>query len=472
MISRCREILGHGAHMVVHLLPPTALLVAGMRTGTLLNWALWVGVLVQLALLSWQMGYWRAWLPPVGPVTLAAYALALAWIGVYLLPQTHDWILHVLQAALSLIPVALLSGYVLIRSGVLMQCRAQRLARRIVQRRVWPPLSECRHIPEVKALREALQVDAGPALALLDDPRPEVRLAALGALEYRRAWGYGQAERVVAVLRDDPTPEVRAAALQALANVSDRSLVERLAEALRDPEALVRRSAVECLFWNTEWRWSWIRLPVRWALADPAFRRDGSLLPAGHKLPDEAVDDFLAWTAEKGILGLRAAQTLAVHFASALQDDAEMAPELLEMLVHPEVAPVLRIELGRLLRDQGLLDVPTLESLLDPSQPTPLRLLAADALLEQSRHPGAIACLREIARIPNRDVALATADLVQRRLGLDLGLPENQTRLPPHSSKVMEILRNLMHWAQHPESSEHVLDDTFRHTSTPLGFQE
>ena len=63
----------------------------------------------------------------------------------------------------------------------------------------------------LSALREAL-VDASPARALLNNRRPEVRVAALAALEFRSHWRYGQAEVVLQLARNSPEPEVRAAA--------------------------------------------------------------------------------------------------------------------------------------------------------------------------------------------------------------------------------------------------------------------
>ena len=70
-----------------------------------------------------------------------------------------------------------------------------------------------------------------------------------------------------------------------------------------------------------------------------------------------------------------------------------------------------------LLRHQ-LLDGALLEVLVESGNPVPLRLVAADALLAAGPHDSAVAALRDIARLPNREIALATADVVQRRLGV------------------------------------------------------
>ena len=59
----------------------------------------------------------------------------------------------------------------------------------------------------------------------------------------------------------------------------------------------------------------------------------------------------------------------------------------------------------------------------------------------------AIAALHDLARLPNREIALATAEVVQRRLGVDLGLPHDQP-LPPVQSRVdAEVARRVLTWA-------------------------
>ena len=78
-------------------------------------------------------------------------------------------------------------------------------------------------------------------------------------------------------------------------------------------------------------------------------------------------------------------------------------------------------------------------------QPVPLRLLAADAVLAVGPNEDAIAALYEIARRPNREIALAAAQVVQRRLNVDLGV---KSPLPPVQSRfAAEITRRVMEWA-------------------------
>src|SRR5262249_11259451 len=114
-----------------------------------------------------------------------------------------------------------------------------------------------------------------------------------------------------------------------------------------------------------------------------------------------------------------------------------------------------RIELANLLHQNHFLDRDLQESLLDPVNPAPLRLIAAEALLEFGDHPGAIAALRDVARLPNREIALSTANIVQRLLGVELGLPLSQPLPPLQSRLAAEVTRRVMAWASedsHPES--------------------
>ena len=147
------------------------------------------------------------------------------------------------------------------------------MAQRLAQRKDWPSEPAlCRSLPEVKALRGALTIDAAPALALLSHPRVEVRVAALAALEFRKHWQPGQAELILQAAQQSEHPAVRAAAVAALGNIDDRSLVETLAQFLHDASGEVRKATLESLLWDTERRWGWIRFSVRRILADPEFQ--------------------------------------------------------------------------------------------------------------------------------------------------------------------------------------------------------
>ena len=137
---------------------------------------------------------------------------------------------------LLVVPLGFFALQCLRDSGAPTLRRARQLAHQLSRRVDWPAdLDACRLLPEVKALREALHVDAGPGLELLSHARPQVRVAALAALEFRQNWQPGQAELVLSAARRALEPEIRAAAAYALANLDDQVIIEGLAEFLYDP---------------------------------------------------------------------------------------------------------------------------------------------------------------------------------------------------------------------------------------------
>jgi hypothetical protein len=300
----------------------------------------------------------------------------------------------------------------------------------------------------------------------LHHPRPEVRVAALGALEFRKEWRPGQAEMVLQVAQRAEQPAVRAAAVTALGNLDDRPLVETLAQFLHDTSREVRKAAVESLLWDTDNRWTWIRYAVRRILADPLFFSDGPLNHEGQLLTAEAVKDLTAWCAEKGVLAARAAMTLASHYNRALTErpDPGLVDQLKAMLSDPHTPAVLRLELGKLMQLHQELDLPLLDKMLDPANPAPLRLISCETILADHGgspvQPAAVAALRDLARLPNREIALATADVVQRRLGVDLGMGLGQPLPPIHSRQAAEITRRVMHWAAQAEEREEPVEDS------------
>jgi len=83
-------------------------------------------------------------------------------------------------------------------------------------------------------------------------------------------------------------------------------------------------------------------------------------------------------------------------------------------------------------------------------------LIAAEALLAEGKHQPAIAALREVARLPNREIALATADIVQHRLGVDLGLAMGQSLPPVQSRQAADVTRRVMAWASQSEHADQV----------------
>lgn len=442
------------SRVVVITLPVVLLLAATLYAGPGERQLLWFGTAFQILLSSLLFRSPKRWRQPLGSAALVLYLFALVWLWLGL-RDLSEWYLQFAQALLLVVSTGIFAMQVFVDSGAREIQHACMLADRLSSRKDWPAdLEACRNLPEVKALRESLHVDASPAFALLRHARPQVRIAALSALEFRRDWRSGQAELVLEVAQRSEEPAVRAAAVTALANVDDRAIVERLAEFLRDPSWDVRRAATEALLWDTEHRWIWIRNAVRRTLSDVAHQDDGPLLHHGQMLSVEAVKDLNAWIAEKGVLAVRSALTLGVHYGRALNENPEQAliQDLRRQVVDPHTPAVLRIELSQLLQTNQLLDAELQEKMLDPLNPAPLRLVAAEALLAGSQHAGAITALRDVARMPNREIALATADIVQRRLGVDMGLALGQPLPQLNSRQAADVTRRVMKWALQSDS--------------------
>jgi hypothetical protein len=403
----------------------------------------------------------------IWPALLLVYGIAFAWLQLGA-SEYEDWYAHLTQSVLLAVPLGAFAVKTLSDIGAPALRRARLLAARLSNRKDWPDdLESCKNLPDVKALREALYLDAAPALGLLNHSRPQVVVAALAALDFRKHWRPGQAESVLDLALRAEEPAVRAAALTALSNIEDRTLIEALAEFLRDPSPLVRRAATEALLWDTERRWPWIRHAVLRTLGDPLCQEDGPLRHSGDLFTGEAIDDLTAWASEKGLLGLRAALTLGIHYAQAMNEspNQDLLLTLNEQLADPHAPPVLRMELARLLYSHNLLSKELLMKLLDPANPAPLRLIAVEALLADADSVEARAALRELARLPNREIALATAEVVQRRLKVEMGLVAGQPLPPVHSRQATEISRRVRSWAAQYDLTEEPLPAGMRNES-------
>lgn len=437
------------ARMAMLVVPALLLLGASVRLDDGRNMLLWLGTAFQALVCVLSFLGRRSRSESVGPSVITLYIIGLGWLWLGT-RHSSDWYPHFAQALLLVMPLAVFALQMLTDSGAPAVRRARALTSALAARKTWPAaLAACRDLPEVKALRECLHVGAAPALALLGHRKPEVRLAALAALEFRQDWKPGQAELVLQVALRAEEPLIRAAAISALGNVNDRPMLEALGEFLRDPSWEVRRAATAALLWDTERRWGWLRQAVRRALGDPACQEDGPLQHDGQPFAAEAVADLTAWAAEKGAVGVRAALTLGAHYARLLADDPDPAQlaELRRLLADPHTPPPFRIELARLLQKRQELNGDLLEQLLDPANPAPLRLTAVEALLADGEHPAALAALHDLARLPNREMALAAAELVQRRLGADMGLTLGDPLPPIHSRQAAEVTRRLLRWA-------------------------
>jgi hypothetical protein len=450
-----RGALAFVAGCLVHLLPAAVLALGAVvdpGPNPALNW-LGVGLVGVLAIVLLPQP--RLLHPATGVAVIAEYVLAQVWLWYTGVTYHRHWFPHLALGVLLLVPLLLFAGISLGRSGAPALRRARLCVRRLLRRTAWPTdLSLCQTLPDVVGLRAAIVEDATPALALLDHPRPEMRAAALAALAYRPAWRPGEAERVQAVARRAPEAAVRAAAVRALANTRDPFVVETIAAALRDPAPEVRRAAAEVLLWDGERRWPWVRFSVHAALADVELRGDGPLPLGGVSLPAQAVRDLQEWTNEGSGLGVRAAQTLVAYYAQLLNarpDAGAIAEELKEMVLNPNASTTLRVELSQMLAEQRLLDQATRAGLVAADNPVTVRLVAAEAALAAGPDAQAERALREIARRPNREIALSVAQIVQRRLGIDMGIDLHHVPAA-QSRRAAEITRRVMEWAaEEPE---------------------
>jgi HEAT repeat protein len=435
----------------VILILPAAVLALGAVADPGPNVALnWLGVGLVAALGLVLLPQQRLTQASTGVAVIAEYVLAQVWLWYTGDPNRDRWFPHLALGVLLIIPLLLFAGVSLERSGAPALRRARLCVRRLLRRGKWPAdLSLCQTLPDVTGLRESVAEDATPALALLADPRAEVRAAALAALAYRRAWRAGEAERVQVVARRAAEPAVRTAAVRALANTRDPFVVETIAAALRDPSPEVRRAAAEVLLWDGERRWGWVRFSVHAALADVELRGDGPLPLGGVSLPAQAVRDLQEWAGEGGGLGVRAAQTLVAYYAQVLNarpDAVAIIEELRQKVLASTTPTPLRVELAQMLAEQRLLDPPTRDGLMAADNPVPVRLVGAEAALAAGPDSMATAALREIARRPNREIALTVAQIVQRRLSVDMGVDLHHVP-PAQSRRGAEITRRVMEWA-------------------------
>jgi hypothetical protein len=460
IVSKLLDFLVFGLGRVAVLLLPAALLgLAALRSWDQRPWILVGGMGFQLMICLLTFLSSRSLSQPIGPsiVTLYLTALAWQWFG----DATLDWFNHFAKSILIGLPIVLFGYQALVDSGAPVIRRAHMLARRLSDRQDWPTdILQCRTLPEVKAFRATLAYDAAPALALLKHDRIEVRVAALAALEFRKDWRPGQAELVMQYAQRSEDPAVRAAAVLALGNLDDRLMLETLAQFMNDPNHDVRRAAVESLLWDAERRWNWIRYAMRRTMSDPLFKDDGPLLPEGQLLVPEVVKDLTAWCAEKGLISARAAETLGAHYDRLLSEQADPAlvAAIRQQLADPQTPAVLRLELGKILHVHQELDRELLEHLLDPGTPATLRLIACEAILGDEKETVlksvAIAGLKDLARLPNRELALGTADVVQRRIGVDLGIGLGQPLPPLGSKQTGDIIRRLIAWANQGDDEE------------------
>lgn len=363
--------------------------------------------------------------------------------------DASGWFINAAMATLLCFPLVLFVGQEYMVTGRASLRRARALVRRVAAMTEWPPtLEECKALPIVKALRDALRDDAEPGMVLLMHPKAEVRIAILAALEYRPGWAKGQAETVLKALHVATEDAVRIAAMMALANVDDPALESTMALYLRDTCKEVRIATAEALLWDAERRWPHIHREIRSALSEYRCHHDGPLPFAG-PLPRVAVDELVMWSSEAGSLGMRSTLTLQNHYRRELSENPtpELVDEVASRISDTQIASALRVELAYLLTDADCAPPAFWLPFLAPGEPSALRLLAAGALLQTEAREEAMETLREVGRVPNREMALQVAAIVQKHLRIDMGLPLGGP-LPESKGKLAaEIATRVIEWA-------------------------
>jgi hypothetical protein len=459
-----RPVPARLAGLAVLLAPAAVLAAVAAHTGASL---LAVGAVVSLLAAGTLAKNVRPWRPPAGGPLILLYLFAAAWAWVNT-RDGHDPLAAVARGGLLLAAVALVAAHDLHRTGAEPRRRAKTLCTQIQGRRWWPStLAEVPALPDVQALRAAAEYEPGPVFALFQDPRPEVRVAAFAALDGRSGWRLREACAVLTAAQATVEPEVRAAAVATLGAVDEPAAVAGLTGFFRDGSPEVRRAAVRAAMRDGGRKWAFVRDGVRLALSDPKTypaTEPGGLPGAAGHLPVMAVCDLTTWAGEPEPLGSRAVRTLVDHYAAVLQRTAggyDLIAELNTQVTDPGTATGLRVEVAGLLRTLGLLTPDVLDRMTNADQPGPVRLLAAEALLDANpADPDALDVLRGLGRQPNREMALSIGRILQTRLGLDMGLPADGQPPAPQSKAAGEVARRVLAWATNRAALPAVLAPT------------
>ena len=326
--------------------------------------------------------------------------------------------------------------------------RIKFLVSQLLARKEWPAsFEDYKACPQVRSLRDGLGDNAAPVLPLLAHDDIRVQMAALTAIEFFPTWRKGQVEVVLQRATYTDQPAVRAAALLALANVVKTRHIAALLPYLTDTNDAVRRAATIAVLWDPS-RWNDVRSNIRAALAAPHAAKDGPL-PCSGSLPSWALQDLVNWAVESGPVGKRSTATLIRHCKKAIHEDG--SPQAIErvssLVANPKVPAAIRVELAHRLQSADAFPIDVAVNLLGQGNPTMLRVLAAGAILMHREDPLAVEVLREAAKQPNREITLAAADLVQRFLGVDLGLTVGGQLPATNSREAAEITRRVQKWA-------------------------
>jgi hypothetical protein len=68
--------------------------------------------------------------------------------------------------------------------------------------------------------------------------------------------------------------------------------------------------------------------------------------------------------------------------------------------------------------------------------------------LKLGPHSAAVETLRELARLPNREMTLAAAQIIQQQLRVDMGLAIAGELPDPQSKQAADVARRVLRWAQ------------------------
>ncbi len=431
-------------HYAVLLLPSALLtLIAARLNSSTLFIAAAVAVMPAILLAR----SFPAWRPPVSGAVVLLYlsTLAVIWLAA---PRVSDAAVFAARGMLFLAIVLQFAIHDLFRTGAEPRRRARKWCARLQAREAWPSeLADVRHLPEVHALRDAAEIEPGPVFDLFRDSRPQVRAAAFASFIGRPAWRAREAVAVLQEARKTPESNVRALAVASLGGIDEPAIIAGLSDFFHDSYADVRAAAVWAALSDGGERWNLVRDAIRTMLADPKGK-DAALPGAAGSLPVVAICDLTSWSIEGDPLGTKSVRTLIDHYSHVLQTtgDYDLITDLTNQVLDSATATSLRVELAGLLRNLGLLTPELLDRMSNADQPGPVRLLAAEAMLiVDPWHPDGLDVLRGLGRQPNREVAMAIANILQYRLGFDLGLTGET--LPPNSKQAGEVAKKVMAWA-------------------------
>lgn len=387
-----------------------------------------------------------------GLLTIAFYLIAalvlrfnspdLNWIGT-----------HLMLAVSILVAVGLIVRREVSKTGGNAR-KVKFLISKLLTRKEWPAsFEEYKNCPLIRSLKEELGDNAAPVLPLLTHDDVRIQMAVLTAMEFFPTWRSGQVEVVLQRATYTDQPHVRAAALTALANVVKTRHVQAILPFLTDSSEIVRRAAAIAVLWDSASRWSEIRSSIRGALTAPHAARDGPL-PCSGSFPPAALDDLVNWAVESGPVGKRATATLIRHCKKAIHEDGSSIAidRVCSLITNTKVPAAIRVEVAHRLQSADSFPVNVAVTLLGMANPTMLRVLAAGAILSNHSNPEAVEVLREAAKQPNREITLAVAQLVQKYLGVDLGLTVGGEPPPTNSREAAEIARRVQKWAADPGS--------------------